>query len=113
MTPLRDQLPWAAPATHFRENGEVVRYPAGYRPSAHDAREMLGERFDPAAEYISDGRYVRRAVSTDNARAMGLRWAFSGECCPNGHISPRKLRDGSRGSECAACLASKKRRRAA
>lgn len=80
--------------------------------SAADAAHLLTEHYDSAADYFSDGRYVRRIVSVNEARVSGLPFAFTGERCPQcGAYSVRKMRGGQRGSECVGCIKRRERRR--
>lgn len=98
---MKNDLPFAVP----------TNLPIG-PVSAADAAYLFTEHYDSAAAYFSDGRYVRRIVSVDQARVSGLRFAFTGERCPHcGAYSVRKLRGGRLGSECVQCLKLREQRR--
>lgn len=100
---MKNDLPFAVP----------VSLPVG-PVCAADAAHLFAEQYDSEADYFSDGRYVRRIVSIDDARVSGLPFAFTGERCLRcGSYSVRKMRGGRRGSECVHCIKRRERRRRA
>ncbi|MBO6603680.1 MAG: hypothetical protein JJ949_10640 [Roseicyclus sp.] len=111
---MKDDPAFAMPAALFRDDGTVARFPAGSVVPPHDAAELFAEHFDPAARYISDGRFVRRIVTFEDARERGQSWIFTGERCSRcGRYSVRKLRPEPRGSECLSCRNVKRRKASA
>ena len=108
---MKNSLPFAAPASILTDECSSASLPIG-PVSAADAAHLFAEHYDSAADYFSDGWFVRRIVSVDEARVSGLRFAFTGERCPHcGTYSVRKLRGGRRGSECVECIKRRERRR--
>ena len=110
---MKNSLPFAVPASILTDECSSASLPIG-PVSAADAAHLFTEYYDSAADYFSDGRFVRRIVSIDEARVSGLRFAFTGERCPQcGAYSVRKMRGGRRGSECTQCLKLREQRRRA
>lgn len=108
---MKNSLPFAVPASILTDECSSASLPIG-PVSAADAAHLFAEHYDSAADYFSNGQYVRRIVSVDKARVSGLRFAFTGERCPHcGAYSVRKMRGGRRGSECDRCNKLRERRR--
>lgn len=91
---VRNNLPFAA----------LAGLPPGPVPPAHAAL-LFGEHYNDAGNYFADGRYVRRIVSSEEARNSGLRFVFNGKrCAICGTYSTRKVRSEPRGTECLTCI---------
>lgn len=66
-------------------------------------RQVFGDDYLLGETYYSDGKYVRRIVTEEEARMMDLGFYFDAQPCRYGHIAPRKLFKHKRQTQCMAC----------